>query len=126
GDIGQAYSVNQIAVAAALLDKVDRGLLTLDQRVDVTADIVIADGDGIFRLDGAYPSSGTLGHVLAALLTVSDDTAVRLGGLLTTSAEINPIIAAKGFPHTPGAPVANPRRFSLRTRAPAATRALFQ
>ena len=92
-DVVQAYSVNKVAVATALLDKVDRGLLTLDQRVDVTADIVIPDGDGIFRLDGAYPSSVTLGHVLAALLTVSDDTAVRLCGLLTTSAEINQIIA---------------------------------
>jgi beta-lactamase class A len=65
-----------------VLDKVDRGLLTLDQRVDVTAAIVIPDGDGIFRLDRAYPSSITLGHALAALLTISDDTAVRLCGLV--------------------------------------------
>jgi len=125
-DVVQAYSVNKVAVATALLDKVDRGLLTLDQRVDVTADIVIPDGDGIFRLDGAYPSSVTLGHVLAALLTVSDDTAVRLCGLLTTSAEINQIIAAKGFPHTQVEPVANPHRFFLGTTTPRETHDLFQ
>src|SRR5437764_14671123 len=35
----QAYSVNKLAVATALLDKVDRGLLTLDHRADVTAGI---------------------------------------------------------------------------------------
>jgi hypothetical protein len=40
----------------------------------VTADILSAEGDGIFRLDGAYPSSVTLGPVLAALLTVSATT----------------------------------------------------
>jgi beta-lactamase class A len=55
--------------------------LRLGQRVDVTAGILGAEGDGIFRLDGAYPSSVTLGPVLAALLTVSDDTAVGLCGL---------------------------------------------
>jgi len=125
-DVVQAYSVNKVAVATALLDKVDRGLITLDQRVDVTADIVIPDGDGIFRLDGAYPSSVTLGHVLAALLTVSDDTAVRLCGLLTTSAEINEIIAAKGCPHTQVEPVANPHRFFLGTTTPRETHDLLQ
>src|SRR5205814_4455249 len=125
-DVVQAYSVNKIAVATALLDKVDRGLLTLDQRVDVTADIIIPDGDGIFRLDGAYPSSVTLGHVLAALLTISDDTAVRLCGLLTTSAEINQVIAAKGFPHTQVEPVANPHRFFLGTTTPRETHDLLQ
>jgi Beta-lactamase enzyme family len=122
----QAYSVNKIAVATALPDKVDRGQLTLDQRVDVTADIVIPDGDGIFPLHGAYPSSVTLGHVLAALLTISDDTAVRLCGLLTTSAEINQILAAKGFPHTQVEPVANPHRFFLGTTTPKEMHGLLQ
>ncbi len=109
----QAESVNKIAVATAVLDKVDRGLLTLSQTVQVTSDIVIADGDGIFRLDGAYPSTVTLGHVLAALLTVSDDTAVRLCGLVAPAAEINQIMVSKGFPKTQVTPVANPNRFYL-------------
>ncbi len=34
-DIVEAYSVNKIAVAVAVLDKIDRGLLTLDQRIEV-------------------------------------------------------------------------------------------
>jgi hypothetical protein len=72
--------------------------LTLGQRVDVTADILSAEGDGIFRLDGAYPSSVTLGPVLAALLTVSDDTAVRLCGLVCPAKEVNDILVAEGFP----------------------------
>ncbi|MEE6259066.1 serine hydrolase [Plantactinospora sonchi] len=122
----EAYSVNKIAVATAVLDKVDRGLLTLDQRVDVTAAIVVPGGDGIFSLDNAYPSSVTLGHVLAALLTVSDDTAVRLCGLVAPAAEINQILVAKGFPNTQVEPVANPNRFFLGTSTARETHNLLQ
>ncbi|MEV0718902.1 serine hydrolase [Asanoa sp. NPDC050611] len=122
----EAYSVNKIAVATAVLDKVDRGLLTLDQRVDVTAAIVVPGGDGIFSLDGAYPSSVTLGHVLAALLTVSDDTAVRLCGLVAPAAEINQILVDKGFPNTQVEPVANPNRFFLGRSTPRETHDLLQ
>jgi len=114
----QAYSVNKIAIALAVLDKVDRGLLRLDQLSDVTSAIVIADSDGIFPLDGAYPSQVTLGHVLTALLTVSDDTAVRLCGLAAPALEINQILADKGFPLTQVEPVANPYRMYMGTTTP--------
>ena len=109
-----------------MLDKVDRGLLTLDQRVEVTAAIVVPGGDGIFSLDGAYPSSVTLGHVLANLLTVSDDTAVRLCGLVCPAAEINQILVGKGFPNTQVQPVANPNRFFLGTSTPRETHDLLR
>ncbi|MEH1102904.1 serine hydrolase, partial [Micromonospora sp. CPCC 205561] len=122
----EAYSVNKIAVAAAVLDKVDRGLLTLDQRVEVTAAIVVPGGDGIFSLDGAYPSSVTLGHALANLLTVSDDTAVRLCGLVCPAAELNEILRGKGFPNTQVQPVANPNRFFLGTSTPRETHDLLR
>ncbi|MEJ2855870.1 MULTISPECIES: serine hydrolase [unclassified Saccharothrix] len=121
-----AYSVNKIAVAVAVLDKVDRGLITLDQRVDVTAAIVIQDTDGIFGLDGAYPSSVTVGHALAALLTVSDNTAVRLCGLVVPALELNEILRSKGFVHTQVVPVANPNRFFLGTTTPRETFTLLQ
>ncbi|WP_158852157.1 serine hydrolase [Saccharothrix deserti] len=111
----EAYSVNKIAVAVALLDKVDRGLISLDQRVEVTDAIVIRDTDGIFHLDGGYPSSVTVGHALANLLTVSDNTAVRLCGLVVPAAELNEILRSKGFVHTQVVPVANPNRFYLGT-----------
>ncbi|WP_309232271.1 serine hydrolase [Micromonospora tarensis] len=122
----EAYSVNKIAVATAVLDKVDRGLLTLDQRVEVTEAIVVPGGDGIFSLDGAYPSTVTLGHVLVNLLTVSDDTAVRLCGLVAPAAEINSILVAKGFPNTQVQPVANPNRFFLGTSTPRETHDLLR
>ncbi|MFG3707766.1 serine hydrolase [Micromonospora sp. NPDC047670] len=122
----EAYSVNKIAVAAAVLDKVDRGLLTLDQRVEVTAAIVVTGGDGMFSLDGAYPSFVTLGHVLANLLTVSDDTAVRLCGLVCPAAELNQILRDKGFPNTQVQPVANPNRFFLGTSTPRETHDLLR
>ncbi|MEV1121000.1 serine hydrolase [Actinosynnema sp. NPDC049800] len=122
----EAYSVNKIAVAVAVLDKVDRGLITLDQRVDVTQAIVIQDTDGIFGLDGAYPSSVTVGHALAALLTVSDNTAVRLCGLVVPALELNEILRSKGFVHTQVVPVANPNRFFLGTTTPRETFTLLQ
>jgi beta-lactamase class A len=117
-DAVEAYSVNKIAVAVAVLDKVDRDLIALDQRIEVTAAIVIPGGDGIFSLDGAYPSSVTVGHALAALLTVSDDTAVRLCGLVCPARELNAILVGKGFPRTQVVPVANPNRFFLGTTTP--------
>jgi beta-lactamase class A len=122
----QAYSVNKLAVATAVLDKVDRGLVALDQRLEITADIIIPDGDGIFRLDRAYPSSVTVGHALAALLTVSDDTAVRLCGLVCPARELNEILVVKGFPNTQVVPVANPNRFFLGTTTPREMHALLQ
>lgn len=121
----EAYSVNKLAVAAAVLDKIDRGLLTLDQRVDVTADIVIQDTDGIFALDRAYPSSITLGHAMANLLTVSDNTAVRLCGLVCPALELNEILRGKGFVHTQVVPVSNPNRFFLGQTTPRETHTLL-
>jgi hypothetical protein len=125
GTVVTANSVNKVAVAAAVLDKIDRGVLSLTQTVDVTADIIIPDGDGIFRLDNAYPSTITLGHVMAALLTVSDDTAVRLCGLVCPAAEINQILISKGFPKTQVIPVANPHRFFLGVTTPFETHNLL-
>ena len=115
----EAYSVNKIGVATAVLDKVDRGLLRLDQTVKVTSDIVATTGDGIFPLDRAFPSSVTLGHVMANLLSVSDDTAARLCGLVCPAKEINQILVAKGFPNTQVTPAANPNRFFLGRTTPA-------
>ncbi|MGH3545432.1 MAG: serine hydrolase [Mycobacteriales bacterium] len=124
-DLVEAYSVNKIAVATAVLDKIDRGQLRLDQRVDVSSDIV-DDGGGVFGLDGAYPSSVTLGHVMAAMLTLSDNTAVRLCGLVAPAKEINDILTAKGFPKTQVEPLANPNRFFLGQTTPRETHDLLQ
>lgn len=124
-EVVNAQSVNKIAVATAVLDKVDRGLLTLDQRVEVTEAIVIQDTDGIFALDRAYPSSVTLGHAMANLLTVSDNTAVRLCGLVCPALELNEILRGKGFTHTQVVPVQNPNRFFLGTTTPRETHTLL-
>ncbi|MFF0720004.1 MULTISPECIES: serine hydrolase [unclassified Micromonospora] len=111
----EAYSVNKIAVATAVLDTVDRGRLALDQQVEVTAETVTPGGDGIFGLAGAYPSRVTVGLVLANLLTVSDDVAVRLCALVCPAVEVNRILVAKGFPDTSVQPVADSPRFHLGT-----------
>jgi beta-lactamase class A len=125
-DVVEAYSVNKIGVATAVLDKVDRGLIALDQQVQVPADIVIPSGDGIIKLDRAYPSAFTVGHVLALLLTVSDDTCVRLSGLVCPALELNQILVAKGFPNTQVVPVANPNRFFLGKTTPRETHDILQ
>jgi beta-lactamase class A len=125
-EVVDAQSVNKIAVATAVLDKIDRGLLTLDQRVEVTSDIVIQDTDGIFALDRAYPSSVTLGHAMANLLTVSDNTSVRLCGLVCPALELNEILRGKGFVHTQVIPVENPNRFFLGTTTAGETHTLLR
>lgn len=125
-EIVQAYSVNKIPVASVVLDKIDRGDLKLDDQVSVTEDIVIPNSDGIFSLDGAYPSQVTVGHMLAALLTVSDDTAVRLCGLLCPAKEINDRLVAMGFPNTQVDPVSNPNRFYLGQTTPREMHDLLQ
>lgn len=122
----EAYSVNKIAVATAVLDKVDRGALELTKQVEVGSDIVIEGSDGILPLDGAYPSEVTIGHALTLMLTISDDTAVRLCGLVCTSTEINGTLAAKGFPQTQVDPVDNPHRFHLGMTTPRETHDLLQ
>jgi beta-lactamase class A len=126
-EVVEAYSVNKVAVAIAVMDKIDRGLLTLDHRIDVPADIVIPAGDGIIKLDGAYPSTFTVGHVLSLFLTVSDDTCVRLCGLVCPPKEINEILVAKGFPKTQVIQSAtNPNRFFLGKSTQRETHDIFQ
>jgi len=123
----QAYSVNKIAVATAVLDKIDRGLLTIEQTVEVDRAIVSFDGDGIFGLDRGYPSTVTLGHVMAAMLTISDNTAVRLCSRVCPALEVNEILVAKGFPKTQVTPsTTNPGRFFLGKTTPRETHDMLQ
>ncbi|WP_181444982.1 serine hydrolase [Micromonospora endophytica] len=62
-----------------------------------------------------HPSRVTVGHVLANLLTVSDDVAVQLCALVCPAVEVNRILVAKGFPDTAVQPVADSPRFHLGT-----------
>ncbi|ADD41444.1 serine hydrolase [Stackebrandtia nassauensis] len=126
-EVLEAWSCNKVPVAIAVLDKVDRGELKIDQLIQVTADIIAEDGDGIFRLDDAYPSQVTIGHVLANLLTISDDTAVRLCGTVVPGPEINEILKKKGFPKTQVEPKPdNPNRFFLGKTTPKESHEIWQ
>ncbi|KUL31718.1 serine hydrolase [Actinoplanes awajinensis] len=111
------YSVQKLAVATAVLDKVDRGELTMGTKVDLQGDIVL-DGSGIYFLQGTYGDDLTVAGFLTAMLLVSDNTAVRLCGRLVPALEINQILAAKGFVQTRVIPVANPNRFYLGVTTP--------
>lgn len=111
------YSVQKLAVATAVMDKIDRGQLTLGQKLDLQADIILG-GTGIYFLHTVWGDQITVANFLTAMLLVSDNTAVRLCGLVVPAAEINEILAAKGFVHTRVEPVANPNRFYLGTTTP--------
>ncbi|MBV1849402.1 serine hydrolase [Catellatospora tritici] len=116
--IVDAYSVQKIAVAVAVLDKVDRGLLQLGQKLDLPAELILG-GSGIYHLQTVWGDDLTIANFLTAMLLVSDNTAVRMCGRVAPALEINEILAAKGFVNTRVIPVANPNRFFLGKTTPA-------
>ncbi|MEU7866385.1 serine hydrolase [Dactylosporangium sp. NPDC049140] len=111
------YSVQKLAVATAVMDKIDRGQLTLGQKLDLQADIILG-GSGIYFLHTVWGDDITVANFLTAMLLVSDNTAVRMCGRVVPALEINDILAVKGFVHTRVEPVANPNRFFLGTTTP--------
>ena len=115
--VTQGYSVQKLAVATAVMDKIDRGELSLGQKLDLQADIILG-GTGIYFLHTVWGDDITVANFLTAMLLVSDNTAVRMCGRVVPAAEINEILAAKGFVHTRVEPVANPNRFYLGTTTP--------
>src|SRR3954451_7929682 len=115
--VTQGYSVQKLAVATAVMDKIDRGELELGQKLDLPADIILG-GSGIYFLHTVWGDEITIANFLTAMLLVSDNTAVRMCGRVVPAAEINEILAAKGFTYTRVEPVANPNRFYLGTTTP--------
>ncbi|MEU8080181.1 serine hydrolase [Catellatospora citrea] len=116
--IVDGYSVQKVAVAVAVMDKIDRGELQLNQKLDLQADIILG-GSGIYHLHTVWGDDITVANFLTALLLVSDNTAVRMCGRVVPALEINQILAAKGFVNTRVIPVANPNRFFLGKTTPA-------
>src|SRR6266540_2409454 len=111
--VTHGYSVQKLAVATAVMDKVDRGELRLDQKLDLQASIILG-GSGIYHLQTVWGDDLTIANILTALLLVSDNTAVRMCGRVVPGPEINEILAAKGFVHTRVEPLpTNPNRFFL-------------
>jgi beta-lactamase class A len=115
--VTHGYSVQKLAVATAVMDKIDRGQLSLGTKLDLPADIILG-GSGIYHLHTVWGDQITVANFLTAMLLVSDNTAVRMCGRVVPALEINEILAAKGFVHTRVEPVANPNRFFLGTTTP--------
>jgi beta-lactamase class A len=122
--VTQGYSVQKLAVATAVMDKIDRGELRLDQKLDLNADIILG-GSGLYFLQTVWGDDVTVANFLTAMLLVSDNTAVRMCGRVVPALEINEILAAKGFVHTRVEPVANPNRFFLGVTTPRETHDLL-
>jgi beta-lactamase class A len=124
--VTNGYSVQKLAVATAVLDKVDRGELALDHKLELLGGKFLLEGSGIYHLQAAVGDQLTVAGFLTAMLLVSDNTAVRLCGLVAPALEINEILAAKGFTHTRVEPVAtNPNRFFLGFTTPRETHDLL-
>jgi beta-lactamase class A len=98
-EVVPAASVNKLSIACAVLAKIDRGELRLDQKVELTPETVLY-GDGIYHLQTVWGDQLTLANVMAAMLVLSDNTAVRLCGLVCPGTEVNAYLADKGFAHT--------------------------
>jgi beta-lactamase class A len=114
-EVVPAASVNKLGIACAVLDKIDRGELRLNQRVELTPETVLF-GDGIYHLQTVWGDRLTLANVITAMLMLSDNTAVRLCGLVCTGIEVNDYLAGKGLAHTRVEPLPdNPRRMFLGT-----------
>lgn len=108
-----AASTNKLGIALGVLDKIDRGELALDDRVTLTEDIILT-GSGFYFHQTAYGDEITVANVLVAMLLTSDNTSVRLCGLVCPPAEINEVLEAKGFTDTRVVPnPANPSRMWL-------------
>jgi beta-lactamase class A len=122
--VTHGYSVQKLAVATAVLDKIDRGELTLDRKLHLPADLILG-GSGIYLLHTVWGDEITVAGFLTAMLLVSDNTAVRMCGRVAPAAEINEILAAKGFRHTRVEPMADPDRFLLGTTTPRETHDLL-
>ncbi|MFF0722915.1 serine hydrolase [Micromonospora sp. NPDC003816] len=122
--VTHGYSVQKLAVAVAVMDKIDRGELALGQRLDLTGDIILG-GSGIYFLHTVWGDEITVANFLTAMLLVSDNTSVRMCGRVVPALEINEILAAKGFTHTRVEPVANPNRFFLGVTTPRETHDLL-
>ncbi len=99
GSVQTAASMNKLAIALGVLDKVDRGEAALDDRITLDQDIILG-GSGLYFHQAAFGDELTVANILVALLLVSDNTAVRLCGLVCPPAEINQTLEAKGFTDT--------------------------
>lgn len=115
--VTNGYSVQKLAVATAVMDKIDRGQLSLGQKLVLPADLILG-GSGIYHLHTVWGDEITVANFLTAMLLMSDNTSVRLCGLVVPALEINDILAVKGFTHTRVQPVANPNRFFLGVTTP--------
>lgn len=94
-----AASVNKLAMAVALMDKVDRGELRMDQKVELTADVIESGSgsSGMWHLQKTYGDNLTLANVVTTLLIASEDSALPLIARVLPRDELNAILERKGF-----------------------------
>lgn len=110
----RAASVNKLAMAVAVLDRVDAGALALDQKVELTADAITSGtgSSGMWFLQKVYGDRLTLANVLTSLLLLSEDSALPLIASVLPADELNKVLVRKGFEVTQVEPdTENPGQF---------------
>jgi len=71
-------STFKVAVAAALLDRVDKGEIRLDQRVDISPDMFVSGG-GVIGSTFVHPGiSLSVANLIEVMITESDNTATDI------------------------------------------------
>ncbi|WP_052305187.1 serine hydrolase [Stackebrandtia nassauensis] len=111
----EAMSTNKLPVAVNVLTKVDSGKISLANKMRVEDPYIVWDGDGTIPYDGSYPSEISLGHTLALLLSISEDTSSRLCSQVTTAKDINEYLTSLGYKETQVEPVPDTDRWYLGT-----------
>jgi beta-lactamase class A len=129
----KGFSVMKLAVATAVMERIDQGGATLGQTLDLPNDrTFILEGSGIYHLHGVWGDQITIDQItianfLTAMLLVSDNTAVRMCARVVPGVTINEILAAKGFEKTRVEPVGGTSpRFFLGVTTPRETHQLLQ
>jgi beta-lactamase class A len=91
-------STYKMAIAAAVLDRVDKGELSLDQLVEVPPDMYVA---GVFALAETFPHPGiqlSVANLIEVMITESDNTATDVSmGLAGGSAAVTANLRRLGF-----------------------------
>ena len=92
-------STYKVAIAAAVLDRVDRGELSLDQLVDVPTDMFVT---GVVALAETFPHGGiqlSVANLIEVMITESDNTATDVSMGLAGGASGGDRVSAQARDH---------------------------
>jgi len=115
-----AWSVNKLAVAVAVLDAADNGVIDPKQEVPITPDMFEPGAQS-----SPLGSKQTVESLLEAMITTSSNDAMRALQQVMPGDQINQVLEAKGFEHTRLEAAPNTGRFYTGKTTPRETQTLL-